>query len=51
LAGDDQRHVGVCPPEVDTSTDEEEGPRNVTATVEIQDVTGTLEIHYQSTKL
>jgi hypothetical protein len=36
---------------VDTLKDEEEGSYNFTGTVEIQDVTETLEIHYQSTNL
>jgi hypothetical protein len=49
---EDQGYVGavVCPAEVDTLTDEEEGPYTVTGTAEVQDVTGTLEIHYQSTE-
>lgn len=49
---EDHSHVGavVYPPEFDTSTNEEEGPYDVTRTDEIQDVKGTLEIHYQSTK-
>lgn len=48
---EDQIYVGavVCPAEVDTSTDDE-GPYTITGTVEVQDVTGTLEIHYQSTE-
>lgn len=48
---EDQGYVGAvaCPAKVDTSTDEE-GPYTVTGTVEVQDVTGTLEIHYQTTE-
>lgn len=48
---EDQGYVdaAACPAEVDISANEE-GPYTVTGTVEVQDVTGTLEIHYQSTE-
>lgn len=48
---EDQGHVGgaACPVEGYASTDEE-GPYSVTQTVEIEVITETLEIHYQSTK-
>jgi uncharacterized protein YaiE (UPF0345 family) len=47
-----QGWVGVlCPAEVGISTDEEEDSHNVTGTVEIQDVTGTLKINYWSTEV
>lgn len=46
-----QGHVGVlCPAEAIVSTDDED-PYSVTGTVEIQDVTGTLQIYYQSTNV
>jgi hypothetical protein len=38
----------ACPVEIYASTDEE-GPYSVTQTVEIQVITETLEVHYQST--
>jgi hypothetical protein len=42
-----QGHVDVaCPAEVDTSTEEEEDPNNVTGTVEIQSVPGKFEIQH-----
>jgi len=49
---EDQSHDGgvACPVEVYASTDEEEGPYSVIQTDEIQVITGTLEIHYQTTK-
>lgn len=49
---EDQGYVGavVCPAEFDILKDEEEGTYTVTGTAEIQDVTWTLEIHYQSTQ-
>jgi hypothetical protein len=45
---EDQGHtdVVVCPPDVDTLTDDDEGPDDVIRIVDAQDVPGTLEIHY-----
>lgn len=46
-----RRHTGVvmCPPDVGSSTDDEEGA-DVSGTVDVQGVPGTLEIHYISSK-
>ncbi|XP_049813951.1 piggyBac transposable element-derived protein 3-like [Schistocerca nitens] len=45
---DDQDHIDitVCPPEVDCTTDEEEGPDDVTGTVEVSDVPAAIELHF-----
>ncbi|XP_049779384.1 piggyBac transposable element-derived protein 2-like [Schistocerca cancellata] len=45
---DDQNHIGItiCSPEVDCLTNEEEGPDDVTGTVEDSAVPGSIELHY-----
>lgn len=46
--GQDPIDVVVCPPNVDTLTDDAEGSDDVIGIVDVQDVPGTLEIHYAS---
>jgi hypothetical protein len=47
---DDQGYtdIVICLPSVDNSTDDKEGLDDVTGIVNVQDVSGTVEIHYLS---
>jgi hypothetical protein len=48
---EDQGHIDdVCPPDVDTLTDDDEGLDDVIGIVDVQDVPGSLEIHYLSSE-
>jgi hypothetical protein len=49
---EDQGHIDVvaCLPDVDTLTDDDEGPDDVIGIVDIQDVPGALEIYYLSSE-
>jgi hypothetical protein len=50
---EDQGHtdVVVCPPDIDTLTDDDEGPDDVIGIVDIQNVPGTLGIYYPSSEV